>query len=119
MAIWQAGNLTKRNTTAPIKMLQDVAKEIVGYRLTPVLPEKLREEQINNIAEIVAEIWLSGKNDSQVFDYYECSSRQRWVARLFSASFGPLPPFYTKSLYSSKLVSLKDSLNSKAFAPVE
>jgi len=43
---------------------------------------KLTPETINDIAEIVAEIWLSGKNDSQVFDYHECNTRQRWVARL-------------------------------------
>ena len=40
------------------------------------------ESRIKEIAEIVAEIWLSGKNNSQAFDFHECSSRERWVARL-------------------------------------
>ncbi len=44
--------------------------------------ELLTPKEINEIAEVVAEIWLSGKNDSQVFDFHECSTRQRWVARL-------------------------------------
>ncbi len=42
----------------------------------------LTPEGINEIAEIVAEIWLSGKNYSQVFDFHECSKKQGWVARL-------------------------------------
>lgn len=42
------------------------------------------KEQIKKIAEIVVEIWYSGKNDSQVFDFHECNLRQRWVARLVS-----------------------------------
>ncbi len=38
--------------------------------------------ELRDIAEIVTEIWLSGKNDSPGFDFQECSTRQRWVARL-------------------------------------
>lgn len=36
------------------------------------------------IEDIVSEIWYSGKNDSQVFDFHECGRRQKWVARLLS-----------------------------------
>ena len=43
-----------------------------------------KDEQIEKMAEIVAEIWRSGKEYSQSFDFYECSLRGRWVARLFN-----------------------------------
>ena len=48
------------------------------------------ESRLKEIAEIVAEIWLSGKNNSQVFDFHECGSRERWVARLVKLYEGKL-----------------------------
>lgn len=48
------------------------------------MTNQLTKPQVNDIAEIVAEIWRSGKDNSQVFDFHECSVRERWVARLVS-----------------------------------
>ena len=44
------------------------------------------EEQDKELIEKIAEIWRSGKDYSQVFDFHECSRRQRWVARLYAIS---------------------------------
>lgn len=40
------------------------------------------QEKINQVAEIVAEIWRSGRDYSQ--DFHECSRKERWVARIVS-----------------------------------
>jgi hypothetical protein len=74
-------------TVAPEK-IHDLKIEsrnnIISSVLKRIEKAKLTDEEINDIAEITAEIWRSGKENSQVFDYSECLIRERWVARLVS-----------------------------------
>jgi len=35
------------------------------------------------LENILKEIWYSGKNDSQVFDFFECIGNQRWLERIY------------------------------------